>query len=84
MRVLIVGAGTTSGFFAGKLVESGRDVTFLLRKRLFGASATMQTKLFGAMQGAEVITPAPHEVDIIKGIYTRIVEKACASEEEYS
>jgi aspartate racemase len=55
----------------------------LRRVSLFGASATMQTKLFGALQCAEVITPDPHEVDIIGGIYTQIVEKAGASEEAY-
>jgi 2-dehydropantoate 2-reductase len=27
----MVGAGATGGFFGGKLVEAGRDVTFLLR-----------------------------------------------------
>ena len=44
----------------------------------------MQTKLFGALQHVEVITPARHEVDILGKIYTQIVEKAGASEEEYS
>jgi 2-dehydropantoate 2-reductase len=33
MRILMVGAGATGGFFGGKLVEAGRDVTFLLRER---------------------------------------------------
>jgi len=56
----------------------------LRRVSLFGASATMQTKLFGALQNTEVITPTPHEVDIIGRIYTRIVEEAGASEEAYS
>jgi len=56
-----------------------------LRKvSLFGAPATMRTKLFGALQGAEVIMPAPQEVDIIGRIYTQIVEKTGASEEEHS
>jgi len=56
-----------------------------LRKvSLFGAPATMRTKLFGALQGAEVIVPAPQEIDIIGRIYTQIVEKAGASEEEHS
>ncbi len=33
MRILMVGAGATGGFFGGKLVAAGRDVTFLLRER---------------------------------------------------
>jgi aspartate racemase len=56
-----------------------------LRKvSLFGAPATMRRKLFGALQGVEVIMPTPQEVDIIGRIYTQIVEKARASEEEHS
>lgn len=31
MRVLVVGAGATGGYFGGRLVEAGRDVTFLVR-----------------------------------------------------
>ena len=32
MRILVVGAGATGGFFGGRLVQAGRDVTFLLRE----------------------------------------------------
>ncbi len=31
MRILIVGAGATGGYFGGRLSEAGRDVTFLVR-----------------------------------------------------
>lgn len=31
MRLLIVGAGSTGGYFGGRLAEAGRDVTFLVR-----------------------------------------------------
>ena len=30
-RILIVGAGATGGYFGGRLLEAGRDVTFLVR-----------------------------------------------------
>jgi 2-dehydropantoate 2-reductase len=33
MRILIVGAGATGGYFGGRLAEAGRDVTFLVRAR---------------------------------------------------
>ena len=33
MRVLVVGAGALGGYFGGRLVEAGRDVTFLVRHR---------------------------------------------------
>ncbi len=31
MRLLIVGAGSTGGYFGGRLAQAGRDVTFLVR-----------------------------------------------------
>ena len=33
MRVLILGAGGTGGYFGGRLAETGKDVTFLVRPR---------------------------------------------------
>ena len=33
MRVLVVGAGAIGGYFGGRLLEAGRDVTFLVRPR---------------------------------------------------
>jgi 2-dehydropantoate 2-reductase len=33
MRILIVGAGAIGGYFGGRLLKTGRDVTFLVRPR---------------------------------------------------
>ena len=33
MRILVVGAGATGGYFGGRLWEAGRDVAFLVRPR---------------------------------------------------
>lgn len=33
MRVLVIGAGAVGGYFGGRLVEKGEDVTFLVRPR---------------------------------------------------
>jgi len=33
MRILIVGAGAVGGYFGGRLLEKGRDVTFLVRAK---------------------------------------------------
>jgi 2-dehydropantoate 2-reductase len=33
MRILVIGAGATGGYFGGRLAEAGRDVTFLVRDR---------------------------------------------------
>ena len=32
MRLLVVGAGSTGGYFGGRLAQAGRDVTFLVRQ----------------------------------------------------
>src|SRR5580698_10884862 len=33
MRVLVVGAGAIGGYFGGRMLAAGRDVTFLVRPR---------------------------------------------------
>ena len=33
MRILVVGAGAVGGYFGGRLLQAGRDVTFLVRPR---------------------------------------------------
>lgn len=33
MRLLIVGAGATGGYFGGRLAQAGRNVTFLVRPK---------------------------------------------------
>lgn len=33
MRILVVGAGAIGGYFGARLLEAGRDVTFLVRER---------------------------------------------------
>ncbi len=39
MRILVVGAGAVGGYFGGRLLEAGRDVTFLVRPRRAAALA---------------------------------------------
>src|SRR5713226_7638670 len=33
IRILVVGAGSIGGYFGGRLLEAGRDVSFLVRPR---------------------------------------------------
>ena len=39
MRILVVGAGAIGGYFGGRLLQAGRDVTFLVRQRRAGELA---------------------------------------------
>jgi 2-dehydropantoate 2-reductase len=40
MRILVVGAGAIGGYFGGRLLQSGADVTFLVRPRRAGELAS--------------------------------------------
>lgn len=40
MRILVVGAGSIGGYFGGRLLNAGRDVTFLVRPRRAAQLAT--------------------------------------------
>ena len=33
MRVLVVGAGAIGGYFGGRMLQAGRDITFLVRPK---------------------------------------------------
>ena len=33
MKILVIGAGATGGYFGARLAQAGRDVTFLVRPR---------------------------------------------------
>src|SRR6476469_7408920 len=39
MRILVVGAGAIGGYFGGRLLQAGRNVTFLVRPRRAGELA---------------------------------------------
>jgi aspartate racemase len=56
----------------------------LRRVALFGARVTMETQMFGCLGDLEVVTPRLEEMDEIAAIYTRVVEDARASDEDFS
>ena len=60
MRFLVVGAGATGGYFGGRLLEAGRDVTFLVRP---GRAARLAaTGLAIASPAGDVSLPPPPTV----------------------
>ena len=65
MRILVVGAGAIGGYFGGRLVEVGADVTFLVRserqKLLRTAGLIIRSPVGDAK--LEVRTIAPYETD---------------------
>src|SRR5271154_1276133 len=57
MRTLVVGAGAVGGYFGGRLLEAGRDVTFLVRPRRAAELAT--SGLVIRSPTGDVTLPAP-------------------------
>jgi 2-dehydropantoate 2-reductase len=60
MRILVVGAGAIGGYFGGRLLEAGRDVTFLVRPRRNAQLA--KTGLVIRSRFGDVTLPAPPTV----------------------
>jgi 2-dehydropantoate 2-reductase len=60
MRILVVGAGAIGGYFGGRLIEAGRDVTFLVRPRR--AAELTDTGLVIKSATGDFIRPAPPTV----------------------
>src|SRR5580704_5741621 len=60
MRILVVGAGALGGYFGGRLLEAGRDVTFLVRERR--AAQLAKTGLVIRSPRGDVNIPAPPTV----------------------
>jgi 2-dehydropantoate 2-reductase len=60
MRILVVGAGSIGGYFGGRLLEAGRDVTFLVRARRAAQLASAGLLIRSAF--GDVKLPAPPTV----------------------
>ncbi len=60
MRILVVGAGALGGYYGGRLLEAGQDVTFLLRERRM--AQLRQTGLVIRSPLGDVELPAPPSV----------------------
>jgi 2-dehydropantoate 2-reductase len=60
MRILVVGAGAIGGYFGGRLLEVGHDVTFLVRARR--AAQLAKTGLVIRSSFGDVNLPAPPTV----------------------
>lgn len=57
MRILVIGAGATGGYYGGKLALAGRDVTFLVRERRRAQLA--RTGLMLRTPDGDATLPAP-------------------------
>ena len=72
MRVLVVGAGATGGFFGARLAQAGTDVTFLVRPRRAEALRKRGLRITGL--GAEdVLTPRLVTAAELTGTYDLVL-----------
>jgi len=73
MKILVVGAGATGGYFGGRLLESGEDVTFLVRKAR--AEALAHTGLVIRSPAGDVTLPSPPTVQAhtLKASYDLVI-----------
>src|SRR5215204_314115 len=66
MRIAVVGAGGTGGYFGGLLARAGQDVTFIARgahlEALRARGLTVESKLAGTFTVPLQATDAPSEV----------------------
>jgi 2-dehydropantoate 2-reductase len=57
MRILVVGAGAVGGYFGGRLVQAGRDVTFLVRTKQAEQIQSYGLRILSPMHGDFTVRP---------------------------
>jgi 2-dehydropantoate 2-reductase len=72
MRLLVVGAGSTGGYFGGRLAEAGRDVTFLVRPRRAAQLRATGLKIVSP-HGDVTVRPKLVTADAITGPYDAVL-----------
>ncbi len=72
MRILIVGAGATGGYFGARLAQAGEDVTFLVRERRY--QQLQETGLIlQTPQGTETLQPQLVQAQTLNSHYDLII-----------
>ena len=69
MRLLVVGAGATGGYFGGRLAQAGRDVTFLVRPSRAAQLHADGLRIVSAHHGDATIAPKLAAAETIDGPY---------------
>jgi 2-dehydropantoate 2-reductase len=72
MRILIVGAGATGGYFGGRLAQAGRDVTFLVRPKRAAQLREIGLQLLSP-HGDVTVQPQLVTADEIAGPYDAVL-----------
>jgi 2-dehydropantoate 2-reductase len=73
MRILVVGAGALGGYFGGRLLEAGRDVTFLVRERRAAQLAKTGLVICSKLGDASLPNPPTVMADALREPYDLIL-----------
>jgi 2-dehydropantoate 2-reductase len=73
VRTLIVGAGGIGGYFGGRLLESGRDVTFLVRPRRQAQLAADGLVVVSPHGNVSLPSPSTVTADALRGTFDLIL-----------
>ena len=66
MRILVVGAGAIGGYFGGRMLQAGRDVTFLVRPKRAGELASAGLVIKSPNGDVTLKNPPTVQADSIK------------------
>jgi|SRR5579871_5619347 len=69
MRILVVGAGAIGGYFGGRMLEAGRDVTFLVRPKRAGELASAGLVIKSPNGDATLKNPPTVQADTIRNAF---------------
>lgn len=73
MKILVVGAGAIGGYFGGRLLEGGQDVTFLVRRARAEALARNGLRIRSAMGDADLAAPPTVQANALSGAFDLII-----------
>ena len=73
MRILIVGAGALGGYFGARLLQAGRDVTFLVRPRRAAQLAKTGLVVRSTLGDAHIASPPLVLADDLRGPFDLIL-----------
>src|SRR5215475_3078873 len=73
MRVLVIGAGAIGGYFGGRMLEAGRDVTFLVRPKRAGELASAGLVIKSPNGDVTLKNPPTVQADSIKTTFDAVL-----------
>lgn len=73
MRILVVGAGAIGGYFGGRLLQAGRDVTFLVRPRRASELASAGLVIKSPNGDATLQNPPTVQADTLKDKFDAVL-----------